>query len=116
MVAPLKQMKNCSLSVYPAFRDSGSMSVLEASALGCPTICFEAGGQDIFPDDILIKIPVDDTYEKTIMNFAEKIKWTYEHEEEAKEIGLRSQKWVSNNLTWNQKVNDFIKIYEEIIQ
>lgn len=112
----LKLMKNCSLSIYPAFRDSGSMSILEASALGCPTICFEAGGQDIFPDDILIKIPVDDTYEKTLMNFAEKIRWTYEHEEEAKEIGLRSQKWVSNNLTWNQKVNDFIKIYEDLIQ
>ena len=37
-------------------------------------------------------------------------------EKEAKEIGLRSQNWVSNNLTWNHKVNDFIKIYEEIIK
>lgn len=50
------------------------------------------------------------------MNFAEIIKWAYEHEKEAKEIGLRSQNWVSNNLTWNHKVNDFIKIYEDLIK
>lgn len=41
----LKMLINCNLSVYPAFRDSGSMSVLEASVLGCPTIVSTQAGK-----------------------------------------------------------------------
>lgn len=62
----LKLLEDCNLSVYPAFRDSGSMSVLEASVLGCPTICFNTGGQDAFPDSILLKVDVTDSYEKLL--------------------------------------------------
>jgi len=104
--------KSCDLSVYPAFRDSGSMSVLEACALGCPAICFNAGGQDIFPDDILLKIPVGATYEECLYAFTDKLKWAYNNREELKDVGLRSRKWVEENLTWDRKVDEFIKIYD----
>lgn len=110
----LKLMKTCQLSVYPAFRDSGSMSILEACALACPSICFEAGGQDIFPDDILLKVPVSESYEEAMNVFARKLKWAYGHRIELKEIGARSQKWVEANMLWQQKVDEFVKIYNEI--
>lgn len=106
----------CDLSVYPAFRDSGSMSVLEACALACPSICFNAGGQDIFPNDILLKIPVMDTYEKCLYEFAQKLLWAYTNRDELKQIGLKSQKWVCENLTWNKRVDDFMEIYRNIIR
>ena len=107
----LKMMTSCSLSVYPAFRDSGSMSVLEASALGCPTICFKAGGQDVFPDDILLKVDVTDDYESTMTNFAEKLEWAYHHRAEIKDIGARSRQWVRDNMTWEKKADEFVRIY-----
>ena len=112
----LRMMSRCSISVYPAFRDSGSMSVLEASALGCPTICLATGGQDVFPDDVLLKVSVKNTYEDTLHLFADKLQWAYEHEEETKNIGCRAQRWVSENLTWEKKVKDFINIYEDIVE
>lgn len=108
----LKMECTISLSVYPAFRDSGSMSVLEASALACPTICFEAGGQDIFPDDILIKVPVGETYDENLEAFASRLRWAYDYPDEARELGLRSQVWVNENLTWNKKVDEFMNIYK----
>lgn len=111
----LQLMSTCSMSVYPAFRDSGSMSVLEASALGCPTLCFDAGGQDVFPDDILLKVDVADDYETTMTNFANKLEWAYLHRDEIKEIGLRSQQWVKENMTWDKKADDFMTIYREMI-
>lgn len=101
----------CSLSVYPAFRDSGSMSVLEACALGCPTICFAAGGQDIFPDDILLKVPVADTYEATLAAFADKLQWAYSHRDEAAAMGRRSQEWVAQHLTWEQKADTLAQVF-----
>lgn len=112
----LRKMTTCSLSVYPAFRDSGSMSVLEACALGCPSICFDAGGQDVFPNDILVKIPVSETYDECLNTFAEKLVWAYGHRDELKSIGLRSQKWVEENLVWDKKVDEFVEIYEGLVK
>lgn len=110
----LQLMSTCSLSVYPAFRDSGSMSVLEASALGCPTLCFDAGGQDVFPDDILLKVAVGNDYETTLNNLAEKISWAYAHKEDIKNIGLKAQQWVSEHMTWKKKATEFMEIYKGI--
>jgi len=111
----LKMMTSIDLSVYPAFRDSGSMSILEASALGCPTICFDAGGQDIFPDDVLIKVPVGKTYEENLNAFADKLDWAYNNKAQAHAIGNASKDWVEKNLTWDKKVKEFVEIYKGMI-
>lgn len=112
----LKMLTDCNLSVYPAFRDSGSMSVLEASVLGCPTICFNAGGQDAFPDSVLIKVDVKDEYEENLNAFAEKLKWAFFNREETSKIGLKAKEYVYKELTWENKVKVFNDIYMEIIK
>lgn len=111
----LKLLEDCNLSVYPAFRDSGSMSVLEASVLGCPTICFNTGGQDAFPDYILLKVNVIDSYEKNLSAFAGKLRWAYEHADQVSIIGKKAQKYVYENLTWEKKVEIFHQIYQNLI-
>lgn len=111
----LKKLGGCSLSVYPAFRDSGSMSVLEACALGCPSICFNAGGQDVFPDDVLLKVGVGDTYDETLNRFAEQLLWAFEHRQELKEVGRKAQAWVEEHLTWEKRVEEFHDIYKKLI-
>lgn len=112
----LKSLTNCNLSVYPAFRDSGSMSVLEASVLGCPTICFNAGGQDAFPDSVLLKIEVADSYEVNLTRFAEKLKWAYENQEQTAIIGRKAQEYVYKELTWSKKAEYFHQIYQELLK
>lgn len=112
----LKLMKGCSLSVYPAFRDSGSMSVLEACAIGCPTVCFDAGGQSVFPNDILLKVHVEDTYNETLERFASSLRWGYEHPIELKTLGEKAKSWVEANLTWEKRVEDFYQIYRKLLE
>lgn len=109
----LRIEKNCDLSVYPAFRDSGSMAVLETCALGCATLCLDAGGQDIFPDEILIKVKVQPTYEETVECFAEQMKWAYSNREELRGRGDAAKKWVEQNLTWERKAVLMMKLYNE---
>lgn len=111
----LKLLEDCNLSVYPAFRDSGSMSVLEASVLGCPTICFNTGGQDAFPDSVLLKVDVADSYENTLNDFAGKLRWAYEHMDQVSIIGKKAQKYVYEELTWEKKVEIFHQIYQNLI-
>ncbi|MBR1464056.1 MAG: glycosyltransferase [Prevotella sp.] len=111
----LKELSSCDLSVYPAFRDSGSMSVLEASALGCPTICFNAGGQDAFPDEVLLKVQIADDYNETIMRFAQKLLWAYSHRDKARKIGYDARCYVAHELTWEKKVGAFHSIYLNLL-
>lgn len=111
----LKILQTCNLSVYPAFRDSGSMSILEASALGCPSICFNVGGQDAFPDDVLLKVELSKDYETVLNQFADKLLWAYHNQDNSKLIGIKAQEYVYNNLTWKKKAETFDAIYQSII-
>ena len=110
----LKMEADCDLAVYPAFRDSGSMSVLEACALGCPSVCFDAGGQDVFPDDIMLKIKVGDTYDACLSAFADRLSWAMDHRDELKTMGLRARTWAEEHLTWERKVDEFMDIYKSL--
>ena len=112
----LNELAEADLFVYPAFRDSGSMGVLEACVLGCPTLCFNAGGQDAFPDDILIKAPVGSSYAENLNNFAQKLKWIYNNKAEAKAIGEKSKAYVYEHFTWERKVEKIEKIYDTLLQ
>lgn len=111
----LKILQTCNLSVYPAFRDSGSMSILEAAALGCPSICFNAGGQDAFPNDVLLKVELADDYNVVLSRFADKLLWVYHHQDESKQIGNKAQEYVYKNLTWQKKAETFDSIYQTLI-
>lgn len=111
----LELEKGSDLVVYPAFRDSGSMAVLEACALARPVICFNAGGQDVFPDDVIIKVPVSTTYEATLNSFVDKLLWAYNHPSELISIAHKAQSWATNNMTWDHKVHHFVEIYNKML-
>lgn len=112
----IKEMQQADLSVYPAFRDSGSMAVLEACALGCPVLCFDAGGQDVFPDEILFKIPVSSiSYEDNVKNFSEKLQWIFKNRAEANIKGKHARDYVFENFTWEKKVADFCELYKNLL-
>lgn len=111
----LKELINANLFVYPAFRDSGSMAILEACALKCPSICFNAGGQDAFPDNVLLKVNVGKTFEATLDAFREKIEWAYLNQPKLEAIGKRAYEYALCNLTWEHKVQCINQIYNRII-
>lgn len=112
----LQMLTTANLFVYPAFRDSGSMAVLEACALGCPSICFDAGGQDAFPDNTVIKVAIErNNYSKTLNNFSDKLMWAYNHRQESKQIGKKAQEYVYEHLTWQKKAETFDAIYQSLI-
>lgn len=112
----IKNLQDANLFIYPAFRDSGSMSVLEACAYGCPSICFNAGGQDAFPDNVILKVNIGSDYESTKQNFANSILWAVNHEQEIKVMGERAQTFTFSELTWEKKAEQFKKMYEQLIK
>jgi glycosyltransferase involved in cell wall biosynthesis len=112
----LKEIKQYSLSVYPAFRDSGSMAVLEACAIGCPVICFDTPGQDVFPDRTVCKISIKNDYEKTVIAFAEKIIWCIEQQSQLAIMSKAARRFVHEELNWKSKVARIIEFYKHILE
>lgn len=113
----LHHLTEIDLFVYPAFRDSGSMAVLEACAIGCPTICYDAGGQDAFPNDCVVKVQIiHGDYNKTLVNFSEKILWAYKNRSELQEYGVRAKEYVRNHLSWQNKAKIVSEYYAKLIQ
>ena len=91
------------------------MAVLEACALGCPTICFNVGGQDVFPDDMMMKVDVKETYDNNVKAFSDELRKAYDNRAYIYDMGLKIQAYVKDHFTWERKIDDLIKIYEEII-
>ena len=107
----IESLSEADLFVYPAFRDSGAMAVLEACALGCPTICFDTGGQDVFPDNMMLKVQVGTSYQENCKNFADKLLYASEHRREIYVMGNQVQTYVKKNFTWKKKIEKFKNIY-----
>jgi glycosyltransferase involved in cell wall biosynthesis len=102
------------LFVYPAFRDSGSMSILEASVVGCPTICLKVGGQDILPEKHFLLVEPTKSYDETVEKFAKQIIWAFNNRAELKTIGLSAQKYVSESFQWHEKMKFYNEIYKKL--
>jgi glycosyltransferase involved in cell wall biosynthesis len=112
----IQEMTIADLSVYPAFRDSGSMSVLESCALGCPVLCFDAGGQDVFPADIVMKIPVNNnSYDDNVISLSNKLKWSFKNRDSLYRIGINAKQYAFEHFTWEKKVETFCDLYLELL-
>lgn len=110
----IRKLVDANLFVYPAFRDSGSMAVLEACAMGCPSIVFDAGGQDAFPDNTIIKVKIEDTLNNTINAFSNKLVWAYNNSNTLSEYGKRAKEFAMNEMTWEKRAEQITEIYNEI--
>jgi glycosyltransferase involved in cell wall biosynthesis len=112
----IEELRAVDLCIYPAFRDSGSMSVLEGCALGCAVLCFDVGGQDAFAEDILLKVPVSgQSYESNVVNLADKLLWSFNNRSELSRIGSLASTYVFEQFGWEKKVESFCELYDEVL-
>lgn len=112
----IKRLVNANLFVYPAFRDSGSMAVLEACALGCPSIAFDAGGQDAFPYDTILKVKIAESLEDTIDAFSQKLVWAYKNQDELKTYGEKAKNFALSKMNWEYRAKQISDIYNEVVK
>jgi alpha-maltose-1-phosphate synthase len=85
--------RNSSVFVGPSLIDGAPRTVYEAMACGLPVIVTEGcGAKDVISQGVEgFVVPIRNS--KAI---ADKICWLYEHQEEAKQMGLRAQEKIAN--------------------
>lgn len=111
----LKRYAEIDVFVYPAFRDSGSMAILEAYANACPVLCLDIPSQYFIPDKIALKVPLQGSYSEIVKKFVEKLVWAMGRREEIREMGYRGYTYIAEYFTWDNKLKQIEEIYEQAI-
>lgn len=117
-VTMLDLMRRATAVLYTAYRDSGSMSVLEGVALGVNVLCFDIDSQAWLPDELAIKIPVPSL-------FAGKgalVKTLEQGMAHAEKLPPRSEAWhlarvahLNETMTWEKRMQELEHTYNTLV-
>jgi glycosyltransferase involved in cell wall biosynthesis/SAM-dependent methyltransferase len=81
---------------YPTVGES-SGSLLRAFGLGKPVLVSDVGAFRELPDEICLKVPVDETEEDVIFEYLDLL---FSRPEIGREVGRRARDWVERECTW----------------
>ncbi len=112
----LDSLAHYNVSVYPAFRDSGSMSVLESCAMACPVICLDIAGQEMLPENVVLKVKVAPDYDETCLALAEKMLWAMKNPRALAEVGHKARTFVLREFDWSYKAQQLNKQYQQLVE
>ncbi len=95
------------------FRDSGCMALLEALALGLPSICFDNEEQFWLPADFAYKIPVKQTsLEAAVAKAFSEVSSAHFL---AEDWHSRRVAWLRREMTWEVRVNYLERCYQYLM-
>lgn len=109
--------------VYPALGEGWGMFCREAAACGLPVIATNYSGMAVdldqwaYPlnDWTLVPAPGDDLpglwSHPNVDEIAERMRFIYEHQDEAREKGLQSARWLRQNATWEQSIQSLHDVF-----
>lgn len=110
--------------VYPAFGDGWGMFPREGAACGLPVIATNYSGlavecdQWAYPlnDFTLVPAPGKDLPGRwafpNVKELADRMRFCYDHQEDARQKGLQSAHWLRENCTWEQSVAALKEVFE----
>jgi glycosyltransferase involved in cell wall biosynthesis len=107
-------MRDASAVVYPAFRDSGSMAVLEALATGAWPICLDISSQHWLPADLARKIPTD-SQEQVVENLASAMVEAIDQKPRSETWNARRTEFLHKNMTWSARAARLESVFEALI-
>jgi glycosyltransferase involved in cell wall biosynthesis len=101
--------------VFPALRDAGGSSLLEAMSLAVPVVCLDwAGPGEMVREANGIKIPVTSP-EGAIAGFADAFRRLFRDPEWAHALGLQAAEDVRREFTWEHKREVLREVYSSVL-
>lgn len=113
----LDLMRRATAVLYTAYRDSGSMSVLEAVALGADILCFDIDSQAWLPNEFALKVPVPSLAagKNAVINaLAQGMQKAEKSPAHTTEWHRARVDWLQKNMTWDVRIGQLERVYAEI--
>lgn len=107
-------MQKCDLFFFTSIAEGTPHVVLEAIGNNLPVLCFNTCGQgDCVTDKVGMKIELSNP-EQSVQEFTEKINYLYTHREILKTLSANCFER-QRELSWGQKSEQMIKLYEKVL-
>ncbi|MEM4406018.1 MAG: glycosyltransferase family 4 protein [Candidatus Methanomethylicaceae archaeon] len=109
--------------VFPTFGEGYGLPPREATACGVPAIVTAWGGtEDVVHWGIPLSYDlVPSTMEggglwarPNVGELAEKMRWCYDHREDARAVALRGAQWLRENASWDVAASKLASVFEEV--
>lgn len=109
----LELLKGARGFVSVGFRDAGCMALLEAVALGVPSLCLDLSGQHWLPAEYAIKVPVQGS--KIENRIAAAMAKLVNSPARSPEWHARRASWVRENMSWQARLDYIEQVYRELV-
>lgn len=113
----LGKISGSHLFLFASSHDSGGMAILEAVSLKIPVLILDTGGpSEIFRGlDYPLKVNPDQSYDKIVGSFKEKIEWLHNNYNSFYDDFLEVRRKVLERFNWDNKAKQMVELYEEIL-
>ncbi len=102
--------------VHPSLHDSGGWVCLESMAMGRPVLCLDLGGPAVqVTSETGFKVSAH-TPEQTVRDLAEAMTLLAKNPQLRLQMGQAGQKRIRENYSWQIKAQNFITLYEQVLQ
>lgn len=108
---PIEILKNGDIFLYYSYKDSFSISILEAMACGLPVITNEFGAANE-----IIKNGYDGFVVENHDEFIKRIHEIIKNLKLRKKMGKRAKEKIESKFNWNNIVKDYISLYEKVLE
>lgn len=96
---------------YPTVGES-SGTLLRALSMGCPVLVSDVGSFREYPDDVVLKVPVDAAEEDAIFEY---LNLLVSRPELARAMGARAREWVQQECGWPIAAQRYLEFCESVI-
>lgn len=96
-----------------SFRDSGCMALLEAVAMGVPSLCLDVPGQFWLPSEFAVKVPVMRDMEQSLAGAITRL---LSSPEQSAAYHARRSEWLRNNMSWRHRLDCLEKVYKQAVE
>lgn len=105
-------LKGAHIFVFPSEVEAMSIALLEAASMGVPIVC-----SDISPNKAVLNSEhAIFFYTSDAVDLKERLTWAIDHPEEMKNMGLRTQRFVKENFSWDTIADQYDRLYRSILK
>ncbi len=110
----LELVKKASAFVSIGFRDAGCMALLEALALGVPSLCLNHAGQFWLSEKYACKISVEEAANPELL--AQKLMELIAAPARDKEWHEQRADWLQQNMSWESRLTYLESVYQRVVE
>ncbi|MBL8152299.1 MAG: glycosyltransferase family 4 protein, partial [Blastocatellia bacterium] len=110
-----EQMQQAHLFCLPSVRESGGAVLLEAMASARPVVALNFGGPSEIVDSSVGHLIEATGVEQVVKGLAETIRDLFRSPEKWKQKGLQGRQRAEQEYSWQAKIDQALKIYQEVV-